>query len=149
MRLLVKIFLLTIIISCGWSEAEKDKFTKECRETSFTENYIYFEGFNFNYLDSIKVVESMQGELLNTIYIIPEKKRNKLEYSTNTPIIFNIKSTYTFYIDNDDPYVLKNMKMIVNPNFTMTQENYECILGEYEIDGNTIRNLNITFTKRK
>lgn len=138
-----------IIISCGWSEAEKDKFTKECRETSFTENYIHFEGFNFNYLDSIKVVESMQGELLNTIYLIPEKKRNKLEYSTNTPIIFNIKSTYTFYIDNDDPYVLKNMKMIVNPNFTMTQENYECILGEYEIDGNTILNLKITFIKRK
>jgi hypothetical protein len=159
MKYLILICLFFPFISCNklneWTEKERQDFKIKCSKTIyFNPSPISFTGFEFEEIDSVKVVEKSNSKKINTffVYVDKENHMNRIEYKiywANIEQNFNVNNSYEFYLGKDKPYVLDNMEMIMWAQYTMKGEGWGCEMGNFTIDNKRFEHIgNIDFTKR-
>ncbi|MTH15596.1 hypothetical protein [Flavobacterium sp. LC2016-01] len=159
MRYSILFCLLLSLISCNklyeWTEKERQDFKTKCSQTIyFIPDPISFTGFEFDEIDSIKVIEKSNLKKISTffIYLDKENNLNRPEYKTYWTHIeknLNVNHSYEFYLGKDKPYILNNMEMIMWAQYTMKGEGWGCEMGNFTIDNQKFEHVgNINFTKR-
>lgn len=161
MNKLVKIFIgltLLSLTSCwnaDWTEEEREEFRTECEsKTEFDVDPICFIGFEYDEIDTIRIIEKDSLDILDTLYIYPKESQSEHDKSSDKiwsspKVSFNVNHSYEFYLDSDTPYVLDNMEMIMWAQYTMAGEGWGCEMGNFTIDGAEFEHQgNIRFVKR-
>ncbi len=142
--LVIVLFYCMSIISCEqpWSEERKQKFEKECLESKSFQNLDFiFYGYTPSEMDSI-VIKEISYPKLDTIPFVlyPHNAgRGKDNYyfgSLEKEIFKNY--TYMVFIDGIPVHVIGNFKTAMKGTPSMTAENYQCNLNEYELNGNIV-----------
>ena len=124
-----------------WTEKEKKNFDCKCTQTdTFELGVVHFRGFNNTEFDSILVRAYKDTVLIDSfkIFVDPSKsdwdKENKRRSATILRTM-KTKYKYQFIVPGQQPYELSNMKMIMWAEWTMTSENYGCVMGSFTLDG--------------
>jgi len=159
MKYLIFICLFLSFISCNksneWTEKERQDFKIKCSKTIyFKPDPISFTGFEFDEIDSVKVVEKNDSKKVNTFFFHADKENNlnRIEdkiYWAHIENNLNVNHSYEFYLGKDKPYILDNMEMIMWAQYTSNGEGWGCEMGNFTIDNKKFEHIgNINFTKR-
>ena len=157
-----KILILTSLISLTscwisstWSKEKREEFKIECESQIYFETGgICFNGFKFDEIDTVTVIEKENTFIIDTLFIYPQQKRNKFDeerqrFSGTPEIKFNVNHTYEFFLESDTPYILDNMEMIMWSQYTMAGEGWGCEMGNFTIDNKKFEHEGgISFRKR-
>ena len=154
--LLFPLMLFSCLKLNEWTDKEREDFKRKCSETTtFIEGPICFTGFQFEEIDTIKVIEKDNLKEIDTFFIYAEKERDSNDsiYKKNWANIvreINVNNSYEFYLGKDKPYILDNMEMIMWAQYTMMSEGWGCEMGNFTIDNEKFEHVgNINFTKRE
>ncbi len=146
---------MTVCFNSSWTEKQRKEFETKCSQTDTFNNVVFqLRGFDNNEFDSIWVKEYNDTALLDSFKVFvrpaqsPSDKERK-ERSVTIDRAMNIKYKYLFMLPRQKPYELANMKMIMWAQYTMTSEDWGCVMGDYTIDRVRFEhNANPTFIKR-
>ncbi|MFT5305803.1 MAG: hypothetical protein ACI9N1_001711 [Flavobacteriales bacterium] len=121
-----------------WSQEKMDSFEADCHsKTSFHVSSVGLLGFYSSELDTVIVLEKLNGQTLDTLIFHPitEEFEDKFRMVWIKPdTTFNISSSYHFCIGNSKPYILDNLETALLPEPTMFEDGYGCYMSNYSID---------------
>lgn len=142
------LYLFLILQGCfyhKWSKKQLQNFIKNCTSRKTVTNLsISFIGYTKKQLKSVKILEYVQNKLVDSftidisrtgVRLHPYQKGNPETYSVHIGRPLNLEYKYKIKISDEKPYVLKNMKMVVWPMFSMTSQHYGCEMGNFTLDG--------------
>jgi hypothetical protein len=89
------------------------------------------------------VKEFHNKQEIDTFYASVQGNNNYCTGLINKKI--SLANSYEFHF-NKNLITLSKMKMITHPTWTMTNENYECVVGEYALNGILHKSVGITIT---
>lgn len=147
--------LWTSCFNSKWSDEQKKDFETNCSQTDTFNNLLFqLRGFANSEFDSVLVRDYNDNILVDSfkVFVWPAQSPNEKERKERSATIkktMYIKHKYHFIIPGQKPYELANMKMIMWPEYTMTSEDWGCVMGDFTIDGVRFKHTsNPTFIKR-
>ncbi len=155
--LAIIIFLVILGLKSYWVEEErkkvKEKVKEECsKEIFFLPNPIFFDGFDFDEVDTVKIIEKRDSTILNTFHIYPKTKEPEFDevFSANQYKQFNVNNRYEFYIGKEPkPYILFDIVMGIRSQYTEDGAGWGCEMNKFKIDTNNYGNSGIIFIKKR
>ncbi|MES2515857.1 MAG: hypothetical protein V4580_17010 [Bacteroidota bacterium] len=149
---------LTAFTACfnnSWTEDERKTFETTCHQTDSVENLVcLFYGFDNSEFDSVLIKEYKDSTLLDSFKLVVNPAQSpsdikRKERSATIPKKLSIHNSYHFIIPSQTPYVLDNMNMVMWAHFTMSGEDWGCVMGDYTLDSVRFEHSsNPTFIKR-
>lgn len=124
-----------------WTEEEISAFAKECAETdTITNLHIILRGFENSEFDSILIREYKNTALIDSFKVFArpaEGPFEKREKESSAPVFrtMNINYRYEFIIPGQQPYELKEMKMMIHSAETENSDGYICEMIAFTLDG--------------
>ena len=137
------LFVVTALLSCKthtrWTEKQKKEFAEKCSKTDTADGLnFYITGFSYDEIENILVRQIHNGQIADSFFVRPNKNSFDKIRTTCSAYIdkpFYIRDTLQFIIPGQDTFFLSEMKMIMWSQFTMYEENYGCVMGDYKING--------------
>ncbi|MBN8675372.1 MAG: hypothetical protein J0L56_14675 [Chitinophagales bacterium] len=124
-----------------WTEEEINAFTKECAETdTITNLHIVLRGFENSEFDSILIKEYKNTVLIDSFKVLAwptESSSDKIEKQRSAAVFraMNINYRYELIIPGQQPYELKEMKIMIHSAETENSDGYICEMRAFTLDG--------------
>jgi hypothetical protein len=155
LELLLMAFMLFLLESCSihWTEKQKQEFAQKCSQSDTADHFVFMvTGFNYTEVGNIAVHRIHDGQVIDSFYVHADRNsfdsiRTRYSVTVDKPIY--IKDSYYFIMPGQKPFVLSDMKMIMQAQFPKFSNGYGCVMGDYKIDGARFqKNANPDFVKR-
>lgn len=142
---LLTITVMILVCGCGehWDEKKKENFRQGCSDTLiFQDLDLTFSGYNSEDMDSIIIKEVNPAKSDTAEFtLLPSRQGNREGYYVSLKRQINKHFQYIILIKNDKPHLIKDFKTEMVGTFAIGVEDYECRLGEFNLDGK-IENFN-------
>ena len=143
MKYIIPIFAFLILFSCNpcadWDKEKKVEFSQNCQQTSILKSLtISLKGFDIEELQPIKIFESSNDSILDTLNIYYKKPDHNSvrEFTINIKNRIKLKNSYHFKIGSNT-YYLEDLTLGMEPEFTMCKKDYGCHLISYKLNKQT------------
>jgi len=132
--------MLTSCWNTKWTEKERKEFSEKCSKEIYVDvGSICFTGFEFTQIDKAKVIEKNKEKVLDTFLINIYTQRDDHDkkhkrYWGYIDSMLNVNNTYSFFLGEEIPYVLHDMKKTLSAQYTMGGEGWGCSMSNFTID---------------
>lgn len=128
--------LVTFSCRQKWSEEQKVQFAKECEEgRTLSKLDFFFHGFSQQQMDSIRVMQVCPNTTDTVTFHLSTAISSDGGYDAALEKSADKNCFYIVVIDSVTVYTISNLKSKMHPTFAMFEENYDCRLAQYELNG--------------
>ena len=135
----VALVLLFIASFDRWTDAEREAFARQCALTDTATN-VQVRVTGFAFADTLKARRMRGGQVADSFFVRLDSVINHLgdkHFEATLPLLI-VSDTYELRVGTSRPFVVWDMGMVMHPQFTMFDEGYGCVFGQYRVDTSAV-----------